>query len=180
MIVIVVGMPGSGKDVFVQAAKEMGFSKIGMGDVVRHFASQSGLGSDDASIGGFATSQRREHGAAIWAERTLELMPDGNVIIDGSRSMDEIALFRKRLGSDVGVVAITAPPELRYKRLRDRRRQDDPLDRKDFNRRDERERSWGIGKAIGDADITLVNDGTLEGFQARCRDVLKNMLARGG
>ncbi|MFO7619307.1 MAG: AAA family ATPase [Thermoplasmata archaeon] len=179
MIIVVVGMPGSGKDVFVRAAMDVGFSKVSMGDVVRHFASLSGLGSDDASIGGFAGSQRREHGPAIWAQRTLDIMPDGNVIIDGSRSLDEMALFRERLGGNLKVVAIAAPPEKRFERLQSRRRQDDPADRENFNRRDERELSWGLGRAIGTAEITLVNDGTLEDFQASCRNVLRDVLARG-
>ena len=177
MIIIVVGMPGSGKDVFVQAALGMGFSKIGMGDVVRHFASASGLGPGDISIGGFANSQRQEHGPVIWAARTLERMPPGNVIIDGSRSLDEISLFRERLGSGLKVVAVIAPAETRYDRLRSRRRADDPLTREDFDTRDGRELSWGLGRAIEAADITVVNDTSLDDFKRRCRYVLDEMLS---
>lgn len=178
MIIIVVGMPGSGKDMFVKAALGMGFSKIGMGDVVRHHAALSKLDSGDASIGGFAGSQRLEHGPAIWAERTLERMPAGNVIIDGSRSLDEIALFRERLGSGLRVVAVTAPAETRYRRLLARRRQDDPMAREEFEARDSRETSWGLAEAIESADITLPNDDGLEEFRNRCQSVLENILAR--
>jgi dephospho-CoA kinase len=174
MIIIVVGMPGSGKDVFVQAARLCGFSKIGMGDVVRHFASLAGLDSSDVSIGGFANSQRQEHGPAVWAERTLEMMPDGNVIIDGSRSLDEITFFKERLGNNLKVIAITASPEIRFKRLQDRCRQDGPLNRGDFDRREQRELSWGLEKAIESADISISNESSLADFKERCLAILEN------
>jgi dephospho-CoA kinase len=177
MIVIVVGMPGSGKDVFVRMAMHLGFSKIGMGDVVREFASKQGLGSGDISIGNFASSQRREHGPAIWAERTVSRMPAGNVIIDGSRSLDEISYFKKMLGTRLRIVAIASSTETRYARLVTRKRNDDPSTREDFDRRDSRELSWGLGDAISHADITLENEGGLEVFESKCQAVLGDMLA---
>ena len=180
MIIVVVGMPGSGKGVFVRSAMAAGFNKIGMGDVVRHFAALSGLGSDDATVGGFATSERKAHGPAIWAERTLEMLTEGNVIIDGSRSPEEISLFRERLGAGLRIVAITAPPELRFQRLRDRHRQDDPATLEDFRRRDERELSWGSGEAIGSADVTIANEGSLEEFRAISQSVVDGMVRSHG
>ena len=177
MIVIVVGMPGSGKDVFVQMALLQGFSKIGMGDVVRGFASKAGLSPGDVSIGGFATSERQKHGPAIWAERTLERMPPGNVIIDGSRSLDEISFFKQRLGSRLKVVAIVSSAETRYNRLVSRQRDDDPATRQDFERRDARELSWGLGEAIAHADVTVENEASIDGFRNACVSILKQMLA---
>lgn len=176
MIIIVVGMPGSGKDIFVQTAIGMGFSKIGMGDTVRHFAALADTGSGDISIGGFADSQRKEHGPAIWAERTLQRMPPGNVVIDGSRSLDEIAYFREKMGPGLRVIAVTAPAELRFMRLKARRRSDDPLTREDFERRDERELAWGLGAAMESADIALLNDKGLDEFKAACSAALAEIV----
>jgi dephospho-CoA kinase len=176
VIVIVVGMPGSGKDVLLQSAIALGFGHISMGNVVRSFAAKIGLDSSDQSIGGFAGSERQKHGAAIWAERTLENMPRGNVIIDGSRSLDEINLFRKMLGNDLKIIAIHVPQETRFRRLQQRRRNDDPESLEDFVRRDSRELAWGLGKAIESADIALDNDGELDEFRSRCQATLKRLL----
>lgn len=176
VIVIVVGMPGSGKDVLLQSAIALGFGHVSMGNVVRNFAAKIGLASSDESIGGFAGSERQKHGAAIWAERTLESMLRGNVIIDGSRSLDEIDFFRKRLGNDLKVIAIHAPQEIRFRRLQQRRREDDPESLEDFTRRDNREMAWGLGKAIESADITLDNDGGLDEFRMHCQATLESML----
>ncbi|MDO9537528.1 MAG: AAA family ATPase [Thermoplasmata archaeon] len=180
MIIIIVGMPGSGKDIFVQSARKLGFTHIAMGDVVRTFAAMSNSESDDSSIGGFASSERQKHGVAVWAERTIARMPSGNVIIDGSRSLDEIDLFRKKLGQSLLIVAITAPAEERFRRLGLRGRDDAPQTIDDLKRRDERELSWGIGKAIGSADMTLVNDVSLDGFKIKCLALLETQLETHG
>jgi dephospho-CoA kinase len=176
VIVIVVGMPGSGKDVLLQSAIALGFGHIRMGDVVRNHAAKFELGVSDESIGGFASSERQKHGAAIWAERTLESMPKGNAIIDGSRSLDEINFFRNRLGDDLKVIAVHAPQETRFRRLQNRRRDDDPESLDDLIRRDNREMAWGLGRAIDTADIAIDNDAGLDEFRMRCQAILKSLL----
>jgi dephospho-CoA kinase len=176
MIIIVVGMPGSGKDVFVQIAKSLGFEYIRMGDVVRHYASASGIASTDVEIGGFANSEREKHGAAVWAERTLARMPAGDVVIDGSRSIDEISLFKRELGPSLKVVAVLADRAQRFFRLSQRRRADDPTTERDLEQRDGRELSWGIDRAIASAEISIGNDGSLEEFMSKARMLLEDML----
>lgn len=176
IVVVVVGMPGSGKDILLQSAIALGFGHVSMGNVVRSFAARFGLCASDESIGGFAGSERQKHGATIWAERTLENIPRGNVVIDGSRSLDEIAIFRKMLGNDLKVIAIHASQETRFQRLQLRCRDDDPESRDDFIRRDNREMAWGLDKAIESADITIDNDGGLDEFRSRCQITLKHLL----
>ncbi len=174
--IIITGMPGSGKDVFVQEAAGMGFNHIRMGDMVRMFARESDIGNDDSSIGGFATAQRERHGPDIWARRTLERMPDGNVIIDGSRSLDEIEHFRRKLGTGLKVIAIDAPEQSRFRRLKQRGREDDPEQLEQFHARDRRELSWGLGKAMENADIKIINDRDLDSFRKKCQGVLSSIL----
>jgi dephospho-CoA kinase len=168
-------MPGAGKDVLVTAAAELGFEHVRMGDVVREFASKAGLPSDDKSVGGFANGERIREGAEIWAVRTMENLPSGNVIIDGSRSLAEIHHFMENLDGVV-VVGIDAPEDSRYKRLSSRGRDDDPTSHEEFVGRDRREESWGIRKALVSANIMLVNAGSLEDFRQRCGEALRDLI----
>ena len=180
VILILVGMPGSGKDIFVQEASKAGFNHIRMGDMVRLFAGEAGIGNDDRAIGGFATDQRADHGPEIWAKRTLERLPKGNILIDGSRSLAEIEHFKSVLGSDLTVIGIDAPWEMRVQRLVARSREDDPSALEDFQARDNRELSWGLGQALENADITICNDGTLENFRNKCQAIIIDMLGTTG
>ena len=179
VILALVGMPGSGKDVFVQEARKAGFNHIRMGDMVRLFAKEAGLDSSDSSIGGFATGQREEHGPDIWAIRTLEKIPGGNVLIDGSRSLAELERFRAVLGNGLKVIGIKAPAQERFRRLVSRSRDDDPSRFEDFQIRDRRELSWGLGEALEKAEIIITNDGTLEEFQNRCQSIIRNITGNG-
>jgi len=176
MIVVVVGMPGSGKDALLRAAKSLGFGHASMGDAVRREAKKLNTPSTDEAIGSLANSERQRHGPAIWAKRTLAALPPGNAIIDGSRSLAEIEHFRKALGSGLKVIAVTAPAEARFRRLQLRNRPDAPQTLEEFARREERELSWGLGKAMESADITLTNEGTIEEFGTRCLATLQSLL----
>ena len=179
MIIIVVGMPGSGKDIFVQEAAKLGFSHIRMGDMVRLYAGESGIGPDDSSIGGFATIQREKFGPEIWAKRTLEKMPAGDVIIDGSRSLAEIQLFKSQFRDELRVIGIEAPQEMRFSRLKARGREDDPKAMKEFKSRDERELSWGLQEALENVDIKIINDKSLNEFRNECQAVLQEIIRQG-
>jgi dephospho-CoA kinase len=174
-VIVVVGMPGSGKDVLIEAATSLGYQHIRMGDVVRRFAKLENIKQDDASIGGFANKERENYGDNIWALRTLAIMPSGDSVIDGSRSLAEISEFKKVFGSKLTVIGIRVPSELRFQRLMARKRSDDPNTLKDFEARDNREISWGILEALQNADFVLDNDGELKYFRKKCIEILASI-----
>lgn len=163
--ILVTGMPGCGKEEFVKIAGNMGYDVVRMGDVVREWARDMGLGADDKSIGGFADSERKKNHYGIWAERTLERLSKNDTVIDGVRGDREVGVFREELGDDLVVVAVHASPCIRYARLVKRGRDDAPGRKEEFLDRDERELGWGLGSVISNADVVIVNQGTLEEFR---------------
>lgn len=164
-IIVLTGMPGAGKEEFVSVAHRHGYQIIRMGDVVREEALRQGVAMDDGGLGGFASSERQRHGAGIWAHRCLERIGTMDTVIDGSRSLAELEVFRRSLGPRARLVAVHTSPEERFRRLQRRARADAPRDRQEFDRRDHRELEWGLGGLIAMADSMLVNQGTLEHFQ---------------
>lgn len=164
-VIILTGMPGAGKEEFVQVALKAGYDVIRMGDVVRQEAERQGATMDERGVGGFANKERESRGPGIWAERCLQVLGEGDTIIDGSRSLAELEVFRRALGSGLRLVAVHTSPEKRFLRLQKRARYDAPQDQGAFRERDMRELGWGLGSLIAMADVMLVNEDTLERFR---------------
>ena len=82
-VICVTGMPGCGKEEVLVVAKDLGFSVVRMGDVVREEAKRRGLPITDAAVGGMAHTEREAHGFGIWAERTLPRIHGERVVVEG-------------------------------------------------------------------------------------------------
>ena len=170
-LIVVSGMPGSGKEEFLKAAVSMGIPYVRMGDVVREHYDASG---SDQSIGKYAGEERERHGPRIWAERCLEKMDGSVFLVDGCRSLSEVSAFRE-LTDDVIIVSIHSPPKVRYERLLARARSDAPESRAEFDERDAREMNWGLSDIIVLADHLILNDGSLKRFQTTSKKLLREL-----
>ncbi|MDR0778375.1 MAG: flagellar hook-basal body complex protein FliE [Methanomassiliicoccaceae archaeon] len=174
-LIIVTGMPGTGKEEFLNVASDMGIRFIRMGDVVRETYQFRDAACKEMSVGEFAEYERKKHGYDIWAKRSLERTNGDVFLVDGCRSIDEVNAFRS-LTDDVTLVAIHSTPETRYRRLVKRNRDDAPATLEEFIKRDEREMGWGIAKTIALADVMVPNDTTLEDFHAASKNVLERLI----
>ncbi len=166
------GLPGSGKSEAVHVAEEAGLKVIKMGDEVRAEAARRKLLINDKNLGGIANEMREREGAGIWARRCLGKLKGDEVVIDGIRNIEEVETFRKNI-DDFILIAIHASPKTRYERLTRRGREDDSLSLEDINRRDKRELGWGIGNVVSMADIILTNEGSLEEFRGKIKQILE-------
>ncbi len=170
------GMPGAGKSLAVEVAKERDLPVARMGDAIWAEVERRGLEFNEENVGRVATGMREEHGPGIWAERTLERIRGTDartVVIDGVRTLEEISTFREALGDDFTLVAVHASPATRRERLLGRGREDDVAGEEEFRARDERELGWGLGRAIALADIMLVNESTPEAFRTKVEALLE-------
>jgi Dephospho-CoA kinase len=172
LILAVTGMPGAGKEEFLNVAKEDGINSVRMGDVVREHYALSDSVANDISVGVFADSERKKFGNNVWAKRTMEKMSGDMFLVDGCRSMAEINAF-KELGGDIRIVAIHSPPEIRYDRLVKRGRDDAPKNISEFEVRDAREISWGLGEVVALSNIMIVNSSSLENFRISSKEALR-------
>ena len=170
------GMPGAGKTVAVDVARELGIPVVRMGDAVWDEVRNRGLPLVHEHVGRVATEMREKYGRGIWAERTSDKVLDlavPTVVIDGVRTEEEVDVFRARLGHDFTLVAIHASPATRLRRILERQREDDARNAQEFHARDERELGWGIGRVIALADVMLVNEEHPERLAAQVREILK-------
>jgi len=65
-------------------------------------------------------------------------------VIDGTRNIEEVNYFKKQFGIDFKLVAINAPFDLRFERVKKRARSDDMTGIEELKRRDAREKGWGL------------------------------------
>ncbi len=169
------GMPGAGKSLAVEVARELGIPVVRMGDAVWDEVRARGLPLAHEHVGRVATEMRDKYGKGIWAERASDRVLDMDatrVVIDGVRTVEEVDVFRARLGHDFTLVAIHASPATRLDRILSRQREDDARNAQEFHARDERELSWGIGRVIALADVMLTNEGAADALGARVRELL--------
>ena len=173
-LIVVAGMPGAGKEEFLNVARDMDIPFLRMGDLVRELYPKRGDEDRDLTLGQFANIERERHGYNIWAKRALEWMSGNIYLIDGCRSMDEVMAYRS-LSDDVNIVAIHAPPRIRYDRLVKRQRDDAPRNVEEFDARDSREMGWGLANVIALSDHLIVNDGSLEKFREEASAYLRSI-----
>lgn len=172
-VVCITGMPGAGKGEVVNILKEeAGLPVVRMGDMVWDVVKARGLPLEPRVVGEIANSERLAHGNDIWARRCIakveELLSGGNahVIIDGVRTLQEIAVFKGAFKERFYVIAVFASLNTRFDRICARKRADDTNTRELFDQRDKRELSWGLGEVIALADGIIMNEGELEELRA--------------
>jgi len=173
-IILVAGLPGSGKSVFSKVAERKSIPVVSLGDVVREEAMKRGLDLTAENLGRLAMELRERYGKDVMAKRVVTKILYSNssvIVVDGVRSLDEVECFKKFF--DVVIVAIHSSPKTRFSRLRARGRPDDPRSWSDFKERDERELSLGIGSVIALADFMLVNEEiSLTEFETLCEKLI--------
>jgi len=175
IVVGVAGMPGAGKGVIARIAQEKGFAIVVMGDEIREETKRRGLEPTAENVGKIMLRLREEEGPKVVAKRCIPKISNAStdiVLVDGIRSLHEVLELEKNFPQFV-LVAVHSSPETRFGRLFRRRRSDDPRGWKLFIERDLRELSVGQGNVIAMADHMIVNEGTLEEFKAKIREVLE-------
>jgi dephospho-CoA kinase len=171
------GMPGSGKSLVVDTAQELGYSIVTMGDVIREQTRLRGLEPTPSNIGKVMLALRAESGNYVIAEKCVPKIaeqPSRRVLVDGLRSLYEADIFRQHFSSFT-LVAVHAPPQVRFERLKVRGRSDDPPTYEVFHERDMRELGVGLGSVIALAEKIIVNDDSIEGFKALVKQNFSRM-----
>jgi len=169
-VLLITGMPGSGKSLLSSVLKERGFNVIVMSDVLRkRFEKDARRGE---RLMDYAKRMREIYGEGIVARLSIEELRgrEERIAFDGVRNLAEVQEF-SRLGDTV-IVAVHSPPSVRYARLMRRMRPDDSTSVEELRRRDMEEISLGIGGVIAMADYVVINDSSEDEFRRRVLELL--------
>ena len=163
-LVILTGMPGSGKSEVADVFHSAGFPVIVMGDVIRREVERRGMDVNPKNNKLVMLELRERDGPGAVAMQCVESLRSSDseaVVIEGCRSLAEVDVFDD-YAEEVCIVCVHSSPKTRFSRLQKRGRKDDPQDWATFRERDLREVSVGLGTVIALSDIVLVNEGTIE------------------
>ncbi|MBO3798168.1 MAG: nucleoside monophosphate kinase [Thermoproteota archaeon] len=177
-LILISGMPGSGKTTVAKLIGEHGFTVVSMGDAVREEAETRGVGGDIVSMSRFMVELRRELGndaVARLVEKRIEKSDSRIIVVDGLRSLREAEYFKSK-GYSITRIAVLAPVSLRYSRLSNRGRLDDPETLRELEERDRVELSVGLGEVLALSDVYILNDGSLEDLKEAVERKLKRIL----
>ncbi|HIE23570.1 MAG TPA: dephospho-CoA kinase [Candidatus Korarchaeota archaeon] len=186
--VLLVGLPGSGKDIAAKILENRyGFRVIVMSDVVREVVVRRGLLETRENFRKIGLELRNELGPAAVAllcikkaeEIEKNKTPPG-IVINGIRNIEEIEAFRERFKDSVITIAVVASKKVRFNRIRKRGRRGfdlirrtKPMTYEEFLRQDREELElFDMGKALAWADAFIVNDGSVKELEENLISVL--------
>ena len=179
LVFAVSGLPAAGKGEFAAILASKGIPVRSMGDMVRAEVKARGIPEAPRVFGEVASEMRAKHGDDVLAHRLVAavdnlLLEHNIVLIEGLRGTAEREVFSTHWGELFKVVAITAPKELRFKRVQSRGRSEDG-NLSDLEARDKRETGWGLDVIIQEADFSFPNESDLDDLKIRVSAWLDNL-----
>ncbi|MBI2617365.1 AAA family ATPase [Candidatus Gottesmanbacteria bacterium] len=124
-ILVLAGLPGSGKSFAADFFLEKGIPVVQMGKVTQEELKKRGLSQSPQHEAKIRIMLRKQYGLAIYAKRVLPIIKDflkthRIVIVDGVRSKFETDFFKTHL-PHVVILYLEADEQIRYKRLKERK-----------------------------------------------------------
>jgi len=120
-IIAIVGMCGSGKSIASDYYESLGFRKVYFGGVTLEKMQEEGLEVNPENEKYIREKLRSEYGMGAYAHillpRIKEYFKDGNVILDGLYSWDELKILKEEFKDDLCVLAVVVNKNTRYERL---------------------------------------------------------------
>ncbi|MFH1253088.1 MAG: AAA family ATPase [Candidatus Uhrbacteria bacterium] len=184
-LVAVVGMCGSGKSLLSDMLVKEGYGFVRFGQVVLDETKRRGEPPTEALQREIRENFRKQYGMGVMAILNIpkfdDLLKTGHVVGDGLYSWEEYKILKEKYGQNLIIVAVYAPPEIRYQRLEKRfpDSKDTALRNHNFSHeaaaaRDVAEiENLAKGGPIAMADYTILNIGTVEEYQDKIREFFK-------
>jgi len=182
-LVCIVGMAGAGKSIVSDEFVKNGFSYLRFGQITIDKIKKKGLELNEENEKKIREGLRKEHGMGAFATLNIpkidKLLKESNVVADGLYSWSEYKILKEKYGGLMYVVAVFAPPKVRYERLENRQVENDknqrfrPLTKDTAKTRDYAEiENIEKGGPIAMADFTILNIGTIEELKESVNKIL--------
>lgn len=181
-------MPGAGKSEVANTFIEHGYQYVRFGQITLDEIKKRGLKPTEENERPIREEFRKQYGLGAFAILNIpkfdEAIKTNNVVGDGLYSWSEYKILKNKYGKNLIIIAIYAPPKLRYKRLSDRaaRHGDDPkMKFRSFTNEAAKTRDFAEieniekGGPIAMADYTIMNTGTIDELRVKIEKILNEV-----
>ena len=169
-------MPGSGKSTVADMLKARGFTMVEHSAQIKRLMQIGGMEINAKTIETFVVKLKEAFGRDVVAKLSSKMISnaEGDVVISGPRDPAEVDYIRT-IRPGVVVVAVSAPSEMRYERLLDRKEGIQTSSHREFEWRDKKNIALGTMDLINAADYSLQNAGTIDQLGARVDEMLNKL-----
>jgi len=178
MIIGVTGTFGSGKDLVSDYIAKKGFEHYSTADILREEAGKRGLGIDRESLRTLKNLLKTEKGDDYLAREAVSRIKGDKAVVSAIRSIGEVDYLKSL--DDFTLIFVDAPIEIRYQRIQKRKRAgEETLTFEKFQEKENLEMSGQSSQRIdyakAKADLTIINDSTLEELYSKIEKTLKDI-----
>ena len=179
MLVGLTGRNASGKSTLVSWFSERGLRSVSCSDSIRTWLSDQGIETTREALKEGGRELRRNGGAGVLAEMLLEILDGEDAVVDSIRTPAEVEALRGR--GDFFLIDVRADEEARWQRMTQRGRAGDPVEKEAFLSQEAAEATskdeagQALDATAAMADITVLNDGTLEDLEEKLEGIWSAM-----
>lgn len=168
------GTNGAGKGEVASYLQKKGYDYVSLSDEIREDLRRRGKGGSRDQLISAGNVLRRRYGADILARRVMKKVRN-QTVIDSIRNVSEVSFLRRQ--GDFILVAVDAPAKLRFERVQKRGRAESASTIEEFIAKEKEEMTGGSGaqqlrRCLDLADLTIINDGTLEALHHQIEEHL--------
>ncbi|MFT4297781.1 MAG: AAA family ATPase [Candidatus Woesearchaeota archaeon] len=187
-LICLVGMTGSGKSAIADMLIEKGYEFFRFGQITLDIVKERNLEPTEENERPIREEMRQKHGMGAYAILNMpkidSLLEKGNVVGDGLYSWSEYKILKEKYKEQLIVIAVYAPPELRYQRLVNRKLKESdnalrnrPATKEQAKKRDYAEiENLEKGGPIAMADYTIINTGSMQELKISFDKIMKNFV----
>jgi dephospho-CoA kinase len=168
------GTNGSGKGEAASFFVKKGYAYLSLSDIIRDELRNKGQEITRDNLIRMGNTMREEVSPDILARKIMKKVK-GKAVIDSIRNPKEVEHLRKQQGFIL--LAIDAPPKIRYERVKKRGREESVLTLQEFIAKEAEEmstveRSQQLQVCMKMADFTIQNNGTLQELHKKLEKLL--------
>jgi dephospho-CoA kinase len=168
------GTNGAGKGEVAAYFTKKGYSYFSLSDLIREELQKVGKKESRNNLIKMGNQLREKYGPDILAKRIMNIITS-KAIIDSIRNPKEIEYLKKQ--EKFILLAIDAPPKLRYKRVKKRGREESASTLQEFIKKEaeemtNREKAQQLQSCMKMADLLINNDSSLEDLNKKLEKLL--------